>query len=144
MTKEQAIEVKQPIVFAFYKDNKLKGFRQDTVGTVGLSAKIYSYSEDQVKTVLNNVFNNIEEVHKTTEQKFEDIANEAASGNQILATVSSIFRKTSNKLVEFGEFEVRVLPCPPKKSVFENDDEAFIDWLQKPLPDPIEIHTFKV
>lgn len=144
MTKEQAIESKQSIVFGFYKDGKLKGFRQDTMGSIGAYAKIYSYSEDQVNTVLQNIFNNIEEVQKSTEDRVAEIVEEVENGNQVLTTVRNIFSKCSNQLKDLGEFEVRVLSCPEKIDVFTYPDEAMLDWLSKPLPEPIEVHKFKV
>jgi hypothetical protein len=144
MTKEQAIETKQSIVFAFYKDGKLKGFRQDTMGSVGAHAKIYSYSEDQVRTVLTNIFHNIEEIQKTTEEKVKEIAESVEDGNQMVVALKSIFAKSSNQLKDFGEFEVRVLPCPSKIDVFTYPDEAMLEWLSAPLPEPIEVHKFKV
>lgn len=49
------------ILFAFYKNNNFIGWRQDTFGTIGKDgAKIYPYTEDQVKTVLNNISKNLD------------------------------------------------------------------------------------
>lgn len=144
MTREQAKETKQSIVFAFYKDGKLKGFRQDTLGSVGVTPKIYTYSDDQVNVVLQNIFNNIEEVHKTAEKRIEELADEVNNANGVvLADTRSIFNRSSNQLKEFGEFEVRVLPCPDKIDLFTYPDQAILEWLSNPMPEAIETHKFK-
>lgn len=145
MTREQARETKQSIVFAFYKDGKLKGFRQDTFGRIGVTPKIYTYSDDQVSVVLQNIFSNIDEVHKTAEKRIEELAEEVNSNNgTVIATMRSIFSKSSNQLSELGEFEVRVLPCPNKIDAFTYPDESILEWLSNPMPETIETHKFKV
>lgn len=145
MTREQAKETKQSIVFAFYKDGKLKGFRQDTFGSIGVTPKIYNYSDEQINVVLQNIFSNIDEVNKTVEKRVEELAEEVNSNNgTVIAAMRSIFSKSSNQLSEFGEFEVRVLPCPDKIDAFTYPDQAILEWLSNPMPEAIETHKFKV
>lgn len=42
------------IVFAYWVNGELKGFRADTFGTILKYPKIYGYSKDQIEVVLNS------------------------------------------------------------------------------------------
>lgn len=44
------------IIFVYYKDDKLMGFRADTFNTITKNRpKVYSYSKDQVDVVIENI-----------------------------------------------------------------------------------------
>lgn len=141
---------KQAIVFAFYKGDKLQGFRTDTLGSIGISPKIYHYSKEQVETVLKNVFYNCEEARKPFADEVTEAAQAAADGNGIAIMFASISKRTAKMVKDLGEFEVRVLPCPdyggnpqdPMTWVYPTSD--ILEYLQHPMPESIEVHKFKV
>lgn len=92
--------MKQAIVFAFYKNNQLLGYRLDTVGSIGFEyPKIYHYSPEQVQTVLENIQYNI---------------NGTKSLGKALGVPAIFEREKAIKefLTEEKAFEVRVLKCP--------------------------------
>lgn len=134
--------MKQSVVFGFFKGDKLLGFRQDTMGSIGSSPKIYEYSEDQVRIVLENVFGNIVEVTKPINDQLADLAREAECGNQMAVAVAGIHRRSSNQFANLGEFEVRVLPCPSKKND-EYPHFEMVEFIRGEMPEAIETHKFK-
>ncbi len=90
------------IVFAIYKNNEFQGFRQDTFGTIGKDwAKIYSYSNAQVATVIKNIEDNLK--GESNLGKF--------LGNDIITNHEKAIH---DKVKDLSVFEVRVLEGPPK------------------------------
>lgn len=90
---------KQPILFAIYKNNEFQGFRQDTFGTIGKEwGKIYTYSKEQVDTVLRNI---------------ESAFKEPSFGKFLGSTViQEAEQKIKEKMDELSGFEVRVIKGP--------------------------------
>lgn len=92
--------MKQAIVFAFYKNDQLLGYRLDTVGSIGFeNPKIYHYSTEQVQTVLDNIQYNI---------------TGTKSLGKALGVPALFEREKAIKefLREEKAFEVRVIKCP--------------------------------
>lgn len=98
---------KQAIAFAFYKNGELMGYRQDTVGTIGMHPKIYTYSKEQVDIVLSNVNSNI----KNPDGFGKALASVLGKSKET-TILSNAERNVHNKLQEAKAFEVRVVKAP--------------------------------
>jgi len=137
-------ELKQPIVFAFLKDNKLQVFRADTFNTITQDfAKIYHYSPSQVEIVLNNVRNGCNNMG-TNLMKFlagkENIQFANGDKNDAIDHLSA----TEKKMRRWGEFEVRVHPFIGYEEDYTYPEKWKIQAEIANLQDAIEIHKFKV
>lgn len=124
-----------PIVFAYWKDDKLMGFRADTFGTISMEyPKIYSYSREQVDTVINNTRHTIS---NTDSHFMKFLEKKGFVGNEHVAHTLT----TEDTLRSWGKFELRVHPFIDRNSA--SDDilrKVAIDNLKA----PIEIHKFQV
>lgn len=90
------------IIFAVYKDDVLQGYRQDTFGTLGLNgAKIYTYSKEQIQTVLKNICSNLNE-----KSRLGDFLGSK--------TIANAEKEIHEKVKNMCGFEVRVLEGPVK------------------------------
>lgn len=99
----------QAIAFAVYKNDKLIGYRQDSFGSLGTEwAKIYTYSEEQVKTVMDNIGYQIEKRGDGIGKAFKSAGYEG----DVLNRISAQEQKSYEKLGKV--FEVRVLKCPER------------------------------
>ena len=109
---------KQSIVFAFYKNGKLVGYRQDTIGSIGMEyPKIYStYSKEQVETVLKNIEHNVK----------DSTGFGKALGIDVVAERE---QQVHELLQDQKAFEVRVLKSPgyPVEREF---DVAKTEWVE--------------
>lgn len=130
---------RQAVVFAFYKDDKLIGYRQDTLGTIGDQPKIYNSSRSQIETVLRNITNNIIKLPQLGSflgvKAIEDAEN-----------------KIHEMLQDEKAFEVRVVESPD----YEVDDEGHVilgsypfgaieEWKQYPETHKVlETHYFSI
>ena len=140
---------KQSIVFAFYKNDQLLGYRLDTIGSIGMKdPKIYTYSKEQVQTVLGNINYNVK--------------NSKGVGNALgWDELADRERAIHDKLQDEKVFEVRVLKAPSRPVERElnletGEWEEFVDifsypkaemdvWLQHPEDhEVIETHTFSM
>ena len=112
----------QAIVFAVYKNNEFKGFRQDTFGTLGSNwAKIYTYSKSQVETVIKNMEHNLKPDAKTL--------------GSILGsdTLDASEKAIDKKYQDMVGFEVRVLKGP--SSTYEkNFDVVKAEYVEDTFP----------
>lgn len=145
------MEDKQQVVFATYKDNKLIGYRADTMGTLSLKyPKIYTYSESQVKTVLDNVKSECNySGSKFLKQLFGMSTNVMTISSEPVNTETVLDRvaKQEEDLRALGEFEVRVIPFnTPIEEWYEIDSTE--EWKKEKilsnLPEAIEVHSFKI
>jgi hypothetical protein len=100
---------KPSIVFAFYDmDNNFIGFRQDTFGTIGKDyAKIYHYSESQVKTVLDNISGITKGVWEEAAHKLSEISD-FSFGKELQEHA----KKNADMLRDYKAFRVKIIPCP--------------------------------
>lgn len=135
---------KQPIVFAFWKNNKLQGFRADTFNTITQDfAKIYHYSPRQVQVVLDNVKSGCNNVGTRLMKRLTGIEGiEFANGdsNDAVDHLSA----TEKKMREWGEFEVRVHPFIGLEEGYTYPEKWKIQAEIANLQDAIEVHKFKV
>jgi hypothetical protein len=142
-----------PITFAFYKDDELVGYRQDTVGTIGDKPKIYHYDADQVQSVLNNITHNVRDKRPGIVDYIKNRSPKAG------AVLGNTYKNINTKLKNLITFEVRVLECPENEYYVEymgeeNTEfkwpiypkEAMQAWMQLPEDERtvIETHYFGV
>lgn len=140
---------KQPIVFAFYRNGRLVGYRQDTIGSIGMEyPKIYSaYSKEQVETVLKNIEHNVK--------------NPSGFGK---ALGIDVIAEREEEIHQFHQdnraFEVRVLKSPgyPVEREFDVTKAEWVEnivwsypteeinkWLETPEEhEVIETHYFSL
>jgi len=138
----------QSIVFAFYKGNKLIGYRLDTMGSIGVDGpKIYTYSQSQIETVLKNIEHNVK----------ESSGFGKALGIEMLSEREN---EIHNFLQDQKAFEVRVVKAPDKvyekifnveKAIYETSIwptypiEQIKQWLLYPEQhETIETHWFSI
>lgn len=138
----------ESIVFAFYKNESLIGYRLDTVGSIGFKyPKIYTYSKEQVNTVLDNISYVVLNKKGFGEALGIDFLKERES-------------QTHEMLQDKKAFEVRVLRSPgyPVEKVFDVKKAEMVEeivfhypkeemdkWLENPnLHEVIETHSFSI
>jgi len=98
------MEENLPIVFAYWKDDELMGFRADTFGTISMTQpKIYTFSQGQVETVINNTRSNL----NWSGSKFMKHLEENAYTNEPLFR---FMNQTEQTMRSWKNFEVRVHP----------------------------------
>lgn len=141
------------IVFAFYKNDRLIGYRLDTIGTIGLEyPKIYTYSKEQVEIVLKNINHNVLSASGIGETLM------SKTNNPIAKLIMNREKEVNELLNDEKVFEVRVLKCPDKiyETYFEVESatwkkdiwgeypaEEIKTWLQYPEEhEVIETHYF--
>jgi hypothetical protein len=112
----------RPIVFAFYKGDKFIGFRQDTMGTIGNTPKIYHYSKDQVSVVVKNIEWNIAERRPALVNCIKSI------DPKLGAVLGNSLRQVNSKLTDMIIFEVRILKCPDYEYIDEYAGDSPIKW----------------
>lgn len=124
----------QAICFAHYKKDEegndvLLGYRQDTFGTLGKDwAKIYHYSENQVKIVLDGINYNLGDKKPSVMQALKDMGATVVGGGDMDSAI-----KHEEKIYQDGQdagaFEVRVTECPdyPTEREF---DLAKAEWVE--------------
>lgn len=139
--------MKQPIVFAFYKNDQLIGYRLDTIGSISkeVPPKIYYYSKSQVDTVLENIQFNVK--------------NRKAIGNILGSDELAEHEAAIHDLLKDKKiFEVRVLKSPGypiekrfdvetaewvEERTWEYPLEEVIEWMDNPQDhEMIETHWF--
>jgi hypothetical protein len=137
-------ENKQSIVFAFWVNGTLKGFRQDTFNTIGMDwAKIYTYSPSQVETVLDGIKSGLNKTG-TSLMKFL-MGNEKyhfanTEADQVLEQMSS----TEDEMRSWGEFEVRVHPFIDREEDYTYPEKWKIQAEINNLREAIETYRFKI
>ena len=124
--------MKQSIVFAHYKNDELLGYRCDTFGTIlKNSAKIYTYSKDQVETVIKNINYTLGEKKPNLGDVLTKQGIEAVdmNGNPINSLISKREEEIYQQGQDAGAFEVRVLKCPDK--IYEKHfDVEKAEWVE--------------
>ncbi len=133
--------MKKSIVFAYWKDNQLLGFRQDTFNTIGESPKIYTYSKEQVETVLNNVKGGCNKAGTSFMKTLFNQENVVCNQKE---DAFSLVSSTEKKFREWGEFEVRVHPFLDRDENYNYPEKWKMDVEIKNLQDAIEVHKFKI
>jgi len=107
----------QSIVFAHYKNNELLGYIADTFGTLLKdAAKIYTYSPEQVETVLKNINYTLGEKKENLGEVLTKQGIEAVDmqGNSLNSFITQREEEIYKQGQDAGAFEVRVLKCPEK------------------------------
>lgn len=150
--------MKQPIVFAYWVNNQLMGFRADTFGTISTNLpKIYHYSKEQVNTVIDNtnylVLNLggsglIDSINKNTTvigreggEVKKDFIRERLSQNELLIRSWGDFELRVHPFIdyEWHDHEVggEIIKYPSYPEKWKVEAEI------KSLRDAIEVHKFK-
>jgi hypothetical protein len=134
----------QSIVFAFWVNSELKGFRADTFNTITQDrAKIYTYTPQQVKIVLDGVRSACNRDGTRFMKKLMNISNVNfvnADPNDAVDQISS----SENTLREWREFEVRVHPFLDKDETGSYPERWKIQAAIASLEDAIEVHKFMI
>lgn len=144
-------EPKQPIVFAFYKDGELKGFRADTFGTLSMKyPKIYMYSKHQVEIVLSNVRAACNKVGSSFLAKIFEIGTVAVNseGDAFETNAVDHVSRSEQQLRDWNEFEVRVIPFISPEEFYSYSMGSGEEWKKNKvlseLDAPIETHKFRI
>lgn len=153
MPKNRSHHEGTPIVFAFYKDNKLYGYRQNTLGFISLKdPKIYHFSRDQVDKILHLIESEMKDDVNRPLIEMVDFGSRRAG-----AIASNKLRNSRKILTTFRHaFEVRVLESPEYHYIEEEIEhinhvlrwpyypqEAVDEWLRRPKEHvAIETHFF--
>lgn len=138
------------IAFAFYREGKLLGYRQDTMGSIGDKPKLYTYSTDQVATVIRNVTGNLE----TSRPEIVDWMRE--NDPRTGTFLANSLRNAHKILTEGVVVEMRVVKAPSYEWYTEyygpeNKElkwpiypvEEVKEWLKTPEDhEVIEVHHF--
>lgn len=131
-------------VFGYFVKGELKGWRQDTFGTIGLKwAKIYSYYPEQIEIIKNNTKNTLNnggtKIMKLLFGELNgnpvNIEGQSLDKNSIITQV----QETEQEKRSWGEFELKVYEIP-----FGYDE--FEEWkmlaFNNSLPEPLEVHKY--
>lgn len=142
----------QSIVFAYYKGDKCLGYRQDTIGSIGMSPKIYQYSKEQVEICLKNIRSNVDSGEGFGKMIMKALGQE---GHPQLELVAQKEQEVYDDLQEARGFEVRVTKCPQYGMEFDVQTaewridygsyprEEMQEWLKYPeIHEVIEVHPF--
>ena len=131
---------KQYCAFGFFDmEGNLLGYRMDMSNTMGTNyAKIYPYSESQVKIVMKQIN---QFVTDDTSYDVELLKMCGYSGKPVVAQANK-HRNERRGLRDCKEFEVRVLPAPEHEPFEPVDLEMWL--LQAPSLEPLETHKFKL
>lgn len=135
MNKNGSTPEGTPIVFAYWKDNKFKGFRVDTFNTIGEYPKIYGYSPSQVETVISNIKDGCNNVGT----KLGKVLTGTSDNDlvQHLSTTEKTFRN-------WQEFEVRVHPFIGREEDFSYPEKWKLDAEISNLKPAIETYKIKI
>lgn len=104
-----------PIAFGIFDmEDNLIGWRMDTFNTLGSTPKIYTYSENQVKIVLDNIQSSLEGKGSGF---FKELMkyNGSMAGQALTHT-----EEQEQKLQELGTYRVKIYECPG----YEKDEEG--------------------
>lgn len=142
-------ERENPIVFAYYHNGEFQGFRADTFNTISKDyAKIYSFSREQVDTVLSNVKNACNRVGTAIAEsiKKNNMPVVNSQGQDLRDVLLTHLSKTEETLRNWGEFEIRVHNFPKGGEFNElgEGDEWKREEFIRDLEPAIEVHKFKV
>lgn len=140
----------QFIVFAYWKNGELKGFRSDTFGTISKNnPKIYKYSQNQVDIVLKGTKSSLNNAGQSFfKQLFAITGTDPVVVNsqgeiQNVDIVGEI-SKTEQTLRGWEQFELKVHPFIGYDENWVYPEQWKIDAEIANLKDPIESHTFMV
>lgn len=105
------------IVFGHYKNGELLGYRADTFGTLTKRLpKIYTYSPEQVETILKNIKSTLGEKKPSLGEALEKMGTVFI--NQDGQEIGNVLKEAEEKIYQQGQearaFEVRVEICPDK------------------------------
>jgi len=142
-------ERENPIVFAYYYNGEFQGFRSDTFNTISKDyAKVYSFSREQVDTVLDGVKSGCNRAGKALMELIRDreVSVINGEGSQFGDVLLEHVSKTEDMIRSWGEFELRVIPFPKAQEFqeFGEGDEWKRAQFIENLEAPIEVHKFKV
>lgn len=138
------------IVFGFYKDGGLIGYRQDTMGTIGKHAKLYSsHTKSQVDTVLENITYNLKSPTSGLGSWIKE------RNPKMGAIFNNSMRQVNKTLTDAKAFEVRVLKAPAYEYTdqYLNEklvkipvypQEAMNSWKEQEKHEVLETHLFSL
>lgn len=136
---------KQCCAFGFFDiEGNLIGYRQDTFNTMGTDfAKVYHYSDRQVKTVLDGINTFVKSDRNHAVEILQVCGyGEIPEGKSLMVKQANKHRNDRRELRELNEFEVRVLPAPEKEGLEIPDLSMWL--MQAPELEPLEIYKFKL
>jgi hypothetical protein len=132
---EMRFQYTNPIVFAFWKDDELLGFRADTFGTISMTQpKVYNYSPQQVETVMDNIKGSLNMRDSAAMKRIEEMGYV----DEVLA-ISDFVLNSERTMRAWNQFEVRVHPF-----IEPIEDEVLMKIAIENLKAPIEIRKFTI
>lgn len=140
--------MEQPIVFAYYVNGELMGFRADSFGSLSLKRpKIYHYTESQVDVIKNNTKNELSKsgtsFMKYLFEKNDKFTPMNMNGDTLeKSSIVSQIEKTEDEKREWGEFELRIIPFIGYEQDWEYPEQWKIDAEIANLKSPLEVHKF--
>lgn len=139
--------MEQPIVFAYYVNGELMGFRADSFGSLSMKRpKIYHYTENQVNIIKDNTKHELSK-GGTSLMKFlfekksftpMNMEGEILESSSIVSQVEKMEDEKRN----WGEFELRIIPFIGYEVDWEYPEQWKIDAEIANLKEPLEIHKF--
>ena len=139
------LENRVPVVFAYWHQGELKGFRADTFGNISKNRpKIYGYSPEQVQTVLDNTRDTI---NYANSKFFESLYKHGYSDQEFHTDVMTTVNETEDSLRNWGSFELRIHPFIDydfSDEWFNYPEQYLVDIEIKNLRPAVEIHRFSI
>jgi len=137
---------KQPIIFGYFANDELLGWRADSWGNLTFkNPKIYHYSENQIKTIIDNVRS---EINGSSSKFFEQLSKmnipiQDINGNQYDSnSILEEVKKQESIKKEYKDFEVRIFEFVPYEEGYVYPESWKIEAKLKNLDEPLEIHKF--
>ncbi len=124
----------RPVAFAYYHDDNLYGFMVDTHCKIGILPKIYYLNDCQFNTIMRNVQHHLDVIHNYIEH------DNCVKVNRFKKLHVS---KHQKMMMEWGKFEVRVIPCPNYDKDWKYPVLKMHKWLNK-MSKPIKVIKFEI
>jgi len=138
---------KQSIIFGYYVNGTLKGFRKDTFGNLSMNhPKIYIYSKEQIDAIKENVKIELSWGGSSFIKSLSNdvqLVNYEGNPVDVSGTIDNLHSSEEEKR-NWGEFELRVIPFISKEDTFTYPEQWKIDAALASLENPLEIHKFMV
>jgi hypothetical protein len=134
--KEEKIQ-DLPIIFGFYNNNELIGFRSSTLNHISMNKpKIYLYTKNQVKIVMKNIKDSLN-------RGGTYLVNEINKRGIKLNIDINKIKESEDKLISKRDIEVRIHPFI-NGNILDYPEQWKIDNEIANLKEAIEVHKFTV
>lgn len=140
------MENNKPIVFGYWLNGELMGFRADTFGSISKDTpKIYYYSEDQVETVVSNTKDML---NKAGTSLFKMLAAKntimlSLNGGEVSKdSLVEEIESTEDTVRKWGTFVLKVHPFIDYEEGFHYPERWKVEAEIKSLQEAIEVYTF--